>query len=113
MLGAPLEGPNRLVPPLGLKLDVCEGQVRGVRRVLGVDLGISTTGVAGPDRQEGKPVGTVFVGMDGPAGASAMPLTLAGDRASIQQQTVDAAIGAAVSAAYGMVSRSTEEPGLG
>lgn len=36
----------------------------GVRRLLGADLGLATTGVAGPDTEEGQPVGTVFLGLD-------------------------------------------------
>ena len=42
----------------------------GVRKVLGADWGIATTGVAGPEPQDGQPVGTVFVAVDGPSGAS-------------------------------------------
>ncbi|MGW4392820.1 CinA family protein [Streptomyces sp. NPDC004685] len=38
----------------------------GVRRLLGADWGIATTGVAGPDEQDGQPVGTVFVAVAGP-----------------------------------------------
>lgn len=34
-----------------------------VRRLLGADIGISFTGVAGPDELEGKPVGTVYIGV--------------------------------------------------
>ena len=34
-----------------------------VRNELDSDIGISFTGVAGPDEQEGKPVGTVFIGI--------------------------------------------------
>lgn len=36
---------------------------KGIRRVSGSDIGISTTGVAGPEASEGKPVGTVFIGV--------------------------------------------------
>lgn len=35
----------------------------GIRRVAGADIGISTTGVAGPEPSEGKPVGKVFIGV--------------------------------------------------
>ena len=35
----------------------------GAQRVLGADVGISATGVAGPDEMEGQPVGTVFYGI--------------------------------------------------
>ena len=38
----------------------------GARRVLGADVGLSITGVAGPDRQDGQPAGTVFVGLARP-----------------------------------------------
>ena len=37
----------------------------GVRELLDVDWALSTTGVAGPDLQEGQPAGTVFVGLAG------------------------------------------------
>lgn len=38
----------------------------GVRKVMGADWGIATTGVAGPDPQDGQAVGTVFVAVSGP-----------------------------------------------
>ena len=38
----------------------------GVRDVLGADIGLSLTGVAGPAEQDGQPVGTLYVGMVGP-----------------------------------------------
>ncbi|MFX9551981.1 CinA family protein, partial [Acinetobacter baumannii] len=43
----------------------------GVRARLGADWGIATTGVAGPDPQDGQPVGTVYVAVAGPAGTIA------------------------------------------
>ncbi|MEU0211657.1 CinA family protein [Streptomyces canus] len=68
----------------------------GVRKALGADWGIATTGVAGPEPQDGKPVGTVFVAVDGPsAGASdaagggkVTALRLNGDRAEIRMESV-------------------------
>ncbi len=33
----------------------------GVRRISGADIGVSVTGVAGPDTTEGKPVGLIYV----------------------------------------------------
>jgi nicotinamide-nucleotide amidase len=39
-----------------------------VRRLLKTDYGIGVTGVAGPDPQEGKPVGTVYFAIEGPQG---------------------------------------------
>ncbi len=68
----------------------------GVRKALGADWGIATTGVAGPDPQDGQPVGTVFVALDGPVGPGSgsagggkvQPLRLNGDRAEIRMESV-------------------------
>lgn len=65
----------------------------GVRERLGATYGLATTGVAGPDRQDGMEVGTVFLGL---AGAGPEPLVrrlaLAGDRDRIRHETVAAAL---------------------
>ncbi|CAM5713818.1 Putative competence-damage inducible protein [Streptomyces antimycoticus] len=66
---------------------------RGVRRALGADWGVATTGVAGPTPQDGQPVGTVHVAVAGPSEAvAAAALRLEGDRAGIRGQTVRAAV---------------------
>lgn len=67
---------------------------RGVRALTGADYGLSTTGVAGPEPQEGKPPGTVFVGIAGPDGDTAVALELVGDRATIQDRTCAEALAA-------------------
>ncbi|MEV7739602.1 CinA family protein [Streptomyces sp. NPDC088921] len=75
---------------------VASQMAAGVRKALGADWGIATTGVAGPEPQDGKPVGTVFVAVDGPsAGASdaagggkVTALRLNGDRAEIRMESV-------------------------
>jgi PncC family amidohydrolase len=59
----------------------------GIRALTGSGWGISTTGVAGPTDQEGKPPGTVFVGISGPGLLEAVALELSGDRAQIQDRT--------------------------
>jgi PncC family amidohydrolase len=58
----------------------------GVRSLFDTDWGVSTTGVAGPTEQEGKPVGLVFVAVAGPDGTRCEELHLDGDRAEIRQQ---------------------------
>jgi nicotinamide mononucleotide (NMN) deamidase PncC len=42
-----------------------------VRREFGADVGLATTGVAGPGELEGKPPGTIFVALDWAEGAIA------------------------------------------
>lgn len=59
----------------------------GVRRVMGASWGIATTGVAGPDPQDGQPVGTVFVAVDGPGGRKTARLRLNGSRAEIRRES--------------------------
>ncbi|MFE6224761.1 MULTISPECIES: CinA family protein [unclassified Streptomyces] len=73
--------------------EVAVQMARGVRDRLGADWGMATTGVAGPDPQDGQPVGTVYVAVAGPAttGAAAgkvVSLRLNGDRAEIRRESV-------------------------
>ncbi|MFF8606419.1 CinA family protein [Streptomyces sp. NPDC015346] len=61
----------------------------GVRLRLGADWGVATTGVAGPEPQDGQPVGTVYVAVAGPVGAGKVAaLRLNGDRAEIRRESV-------------------------
>lgn len=66
---------------------VAAGMAAGVRRVMGASWGISTTGVAGPEPQDGQPVGTVFVAVDGPGGGKTVRLRLKGSRAEIRRES--------------------------
>jgi nicotinamide-nucleotide amidase len=43
--------------------DAAKEMAEAAQRVLGAEVGISATGVAGPDEMEGQPVGTVFYGI--------------------------------------------------
>jgi PncC family amidohydrolase len=43
--------------------ETARSMARGVRQLFGADIGLATTGVAGPDLQEGKPVGTLCIGV--------------------------------------------------
>jgi nicotinamide-nucleotide amidase len=66
----------------------------GAARECAADWGLSTTGVAGPDSQNGVTVGTVFIGLVGPANVErVLGLRLDGDRAAIRAQAVTAALG--------------------
>lgn len=55
-------------------------------------VGVATTGVAGPDSQDGKPAGTVFIGISGPTGDFVYPLELNGSRSEIRTAAVAAAV---------------------
>ncbi|HZG07196.1 MAG TPA: CinA family protein [Streptomyces sp.] len=80
--------------------EVARQMAAGVRRVLGADWGVATTGVAGPEPQDGQPVGTVYVAVAGPgdpatgrdAHAVALRLDLDGGRKEIRDESVRAAI---------------------
>lgn len=78
---------------LGVEADVVVSEAAaaelatGARRVLGADVGLGVTGVAGPDTQDGEPVGTVFFASDlGPHGGVAVRrIQLPGDRDRVRQ----------------------------
>jgi nicotinamide-nucleotide amidase len=77
--------------------DVAKQMAVGARSKLAVgglraDVGVSTTGVAGPGMQDGQLPGTVFVGLSIGTGTWAIPLQLSGDRAAIRSQTVTRAV---------------------
>jgi nicotinamide-nucleotide amidase len=65
-----------------------------VRHALGSDIGVGITGVAGPDLQEGKPVGTVFIAVAGPGDAppTQTGYTFGGSRESIKRRAVTTAL---------------------
>ena len=71
---------------------VAEAMAAGVRQRLAATYGVALTGVAGPEPQGGQPVGTVYVGVAGPAGRSVRRLELAGDRLRIRATAVRAAL---------------------
>ena len=69
----------------------------GVRERLAVDgvpadVGLATTGVAGPDPQDGHPVGEVWLGLATAEGTQARRLELGGDRAGIRAAAVAEAL---------------------
>lgn len=63
----------------------------GVRRATGSTWAVSTTGVAGPDPQEDKPVGLVYVAVAGPREA-VRELRIEGDRLGIRRQACEEAL---------------------
>jgi nicotinamide-nucleotide amidase len=72
--------------------DVALALARGARDRCAADWGLATTGVAGPDPQDGKPVGRVYVAVSGPGVCDVRELTLTGDRPAIRAGSVAAVL---------------------
>nr|WP_306239054.1 nicotinamide-nucleotide amidohydrolase family protein [Ornithinimicrobium cryptoxanthini] len=101
--------PKELLEEQGaVAADSAAAMADGVRRATGAAVGVATTGVAGPEPSEGKPVGTVFVAVSvalpasGDAGTVASggresrervrALNLRGSRDQIRTRTVENAL---------------------
>ena len=65
---------------------------RGARTLFRADIGVSTTGVAGPGPADGFPAGTVHIACAHPAGEAHRLVHLEGDRAAVRRGAIDAAI---------------------
>ena len=62
----------------------------GVRALTGADLGLSVTGVAGPDRDDrGHAVGTVYLALSAGTGTQTRQLHLNGSRPAIRDRSAD------------------------
>lgn len=82
---------------------VARQMAEGVRRALGresepADVGVATTGIAGPLSADGQPVGTVHLAVATPLGSRVESLVLSGDRASIRSEATARAIRLALDA---------------
>ena len=66
----------------------------GVRKVLGADVGLSVTGVAGPEEQDGQRAGTVFVGLAVGDEITDLELRLPGDRPRVRAYSAISALDA-------------------
>ncbi len=81
--------------------EVARQMAEGVRTITGhdgvrADMGVSTTGIAGPESPDGQPVGTVHIGVSTPAGARVVSLVLDGDRDAVRREAVRQALIAAI-----------------
>lgn len=82
---------------------VARQMAEGVRERLSlggerVDVGISTTGIAGPDSPDGQPVGTVYIGVSTPLGTRVELFQFDGTREQIRAETVRRAVRMALEA---------------
>jgi nicotinamide-nucleotide amidase len=73
--------------------DVAVALAEGARTRCVADWGVATTGVAGPDPQDGKPVGLVYVAVAGPYGSTVRELKLDGNRAVVRSESVTSVLG--------------------
>jgi|SRR5690625_3398624 len=71
---------------------VAEAMAQGARVRLGATYALATTGVAGPDPQDGQPVGTVYIGVAGPGRLGHERLNLTGSRGEIRAGAVAGAV---------------------
>ncbi|EPD78115.1 MULTISPECIES: CinA family protein [Atopobiaceae] len=78
------------VPELGAVSEPCAQQMaQGVRRTIGSELAVSTTGIAGPGGSEpGKPVGTVWFGVASAHGVHAGVKHFDGSRDDVRREAV-------------------------
>ena len=76
--------------------ETARAMAEGARRTCRADYGVSLTGVAGPDSQDGHPVGEVWVGVATPtrsfAASAGGDALLQGSRQEIRSAAVDAAL---------------------
>lgn len=79
--GGPVQGP------------VAEAMASGAVRATGADYGLACTGVAGPEPQDGHPVGEVHLAVAGPGSMRTHTLSLAGTRDDIRHGTVLVVLG--------------------
>ncbi|HBX79112.1 MAG TPA: competence/damage-inducible protein A [Acidimicrobiaceae bacterium] len=77
LLGVP-EGPV-------VTCEAAEAMATGVRKLLGADVGLGLTGVAGPESSEGRPPGTVCLAVDLAGDISAIELRLPGRRQQVRE----------------------------
>ena len=80
--------------PVGpvVSASAAEAMASGVRDLLKADVGLSVTGVAGPEEQDGQPAGTVFVGLSLGENVQHAALRLPGDRPRVRAYSAISAL---------------------
>lgn len=89
VLGVPaevLEGPGAVSEECAIAM------AEGARRLYGAEVGVGLTGVAGPDTQEGKEAGTIWIAVARDAGAEARKVMAPGDRRGVRAWAVQGAL---------------------
>jgi len=84
--------PSLLAERGAVDADVALAMAEGVRQRLKTTYGVATTGVAGPESQDGQAAGTVFVAVSADTARSVAALTLTGNRQEIRTGAVIGAL---------------------
>lgn len=86
--------PETLATVGAVSAETAAQMAAGARRLLGTDLAVSVTGIAGPDGgSDAKPVGLVWFGLATAAGTRTEKCLFCGDRAHVREQAVIHALG--------------------
>ncbi len=73
--------------------EVAGEMAEGVRKVIGSDIGVSVTGLAGPGGgTDEKPVGLVFIGISGISGTNVIKCIFSGSRVDVKKQAAERAL---------------------
>ena len=72
--------------------EVARQMAEGARSLFGADIGVSTTGVAGPGPADGFPPGTAFIACAYPHGLLHRRLALEGDRGAVRLGVIEGAL---------------------
>lgn len=85
---------NEILETYGaVSMDAAGAMASGVRKLMAADYAVSVTGLAGPGGDEfGHEVGTVYIGFESASRAVSREYHFSGDRESIRQQTIAAAL---------------------
>lgn len=81
-----------LAPGPVVSHDAARAMAQGVRHLMKADVGLSVTGVAGPDEQDAQAPGTVFVGLDLAGEVGSVELHLPGDRPRVRAYSAISAL---------------------
>ena len=108
VLGVPLE---TLVDHGAVSKETALAMARGVRRVLGTDLAVSVTGIAGPGGgTTEKPVGLVYIALAAEGAELCDKHVWQGDRAANKEQSAEAALKLILRYLTGSAGASSSEP---
>jgi nicotinamide-nucleotide amidase len=85
--------PSGIIEEYGVVSDeTALAMARAVREQLGTDLGVGITGVAGPDAENGRPVGEVHIGLDGGIASDLLRFTFPQRREAVKRRAVTNAL---------------------